>query len=1159
MLTSMLGRSWILLTFAAFGAAQDWPAYHGGPENTKYSPLAEINTANVGRLRLAWRFDTGDAFQGSEMQSNPLVVRGTMYVVSPKLRVFALEAATGKQKWVFDPNQGSPVTSRMRNRGLTYWESGAERRLYIASRNWFYSIDADTGQPAAEFGRNGRIDLRENLGRDASNLTITVSTPGVVYRDMIILGSLVSEGLPSAPGHIRAIDARTGKLRWIFRTIPWPGEPGYETWPKDAYTYIGGANNWSGMALDEKRGLVFVPTGSAAFDFYGANRHGDNLYANCLIALKAATGERVWHFQFVRHDVWDRDLPAAPTLVRVKRDGRTIDAVAQITKSGHVWVFDRETGKSLFPFEEVKVPASDVDGELLARSQPLPLAPAPFARQRFTEEIVTRRTPEAHRAVLERLRKLRNGPQFTPPSREGTILFPGMDGGGEWGGASWDPETGLLYVNSNEFAWIVRLVPRRTGSGLSGRTLYNRDCAGCHREDLAGSPPEFPSLKDIAKRRTERQVSEVIRKGAGRMPGFGHLREPALEAITRYVMTGEDRQAGAPVSGQASPIELKYNLDGYTRFTDPDGYPAITPPWGTLNAINLDSGEYAWKIPFGEFPELAAKGIRNTGSENYGGGVVTAGGLLFIGATNADRKFRAFDKRTGKLLWEYTMDAAGNATPATYAVNGKQYVVIGAGGGKWGNPSGGSYYAFALPEETDIGSRRELFLDRHLVERLDGAELRLQTPVDKGPVLALDKPWEGAFSAYFTVLKDGGKFRLYYRCVPSAGKDGRAAEATCYAESADGIRWTKPDLGGGKNIILSGQPPFSHNFTPFIDTRPGVAPAERYKALAGTSQSGLAAFVSADGIRWRKLREEPVLPKAATTRYDSQNLAFWSESERQYVCYFRTFKRFPDGKAVRWVSRATSPDFLHWSEGEEMSFGDAPPEHLYTNQTSPYFRAPHISVSIAARFMPGRQVLTEEEARAVRVDPGYFKDCSDAVLFSTRGGTSYDRTFLESFLRPGLGPQNWVSRSNYPALNVVQTGPEEMSFYVNRNYGQPTAHLARYALRLDGFASVHAGYRGGELVTKPLRFDGRALEINYSTSAAGGIRVEIQNAGGSPIGGFALADCREIIGDQIARDVVWNGRSDVSALRDKPVRLRFVLKDADLYSFRFRDPLGHVQ
>ncbi|HSB16549.1 MAG TPA: hypothetical protein VLE22_19005 [Bryobacteraceae bacterium] len=462
--------------------------------------------------------------------------------------------------------------------------------------------------------------------------------------------------------------------------------------------------------------------------------------------------------------------------------------------------------------------------------------------------------------------------------------------------------------------------------------------------------------------------------------------------------------------------------------------------------------------------------------------------------------------------------------------------------------------------QIDIGSRREIFVDRHLIDRLDGASLRLQTPVEKGTVLALDRPWEGAFCAYFTVLKDRNRYRLYYRCVPNSGQDGRIEEATCYAESPDGIRWSRPDLGlyevqntRQNNVILAQKAPFSHNFTPLLDTRPGVPPSEQYKALAGTSESGLAAFVSADGIRWRKLREEPVLTPARETRYDSQNLAFWSESEGSYVCYFRTFKVLPDKRHVRWVTRTTSTDFVHWDTPVEMSFGDAPPEHLYTNQTSPYFRAPHIYVAIAARFFPGRQVLTEDEARAIHVDPKYFQDCSDAVLFSTRGGQRYDRTFLEAFLRPGLGAENWVSRTNYPALNVVQTGPAEMSFYVNRNYGQPTAHVGRYALRLDGFASVNAGYAGGEMLTKLLRFRGRTLEINYATSAAGSVRIEIQDGEGKPVPGFSLADCREIIGDQVVRNVSWAGGGDVSNLAGKPVRLRFVLKDADLFSLRFRD------
>lgn len=660
----------------------------------RYSALKQLNRNNINKLQQVWRFDSGDEYEGSELQCNPIVVDGVLYAATPRLRVIALDAATGKLLWDFDARRGQTVKGKQRNRGLTYWTDGATHRLFFGLGYWLYALDPKSGQPAKEFGSNGRVDLREGLGRPIDGLTVQANSPGIVYRDALILGMLTSEDLPAAPGHIRAFDVRTGKIRWTFRTIPQPGDFGYDTWPKDAWTYTGGANSWPGLALDDRRGLVFVPTGSASFDFYGANRKGDNLFANCLLALNAATGERVWHFQFVRHDVWDRDLPAAPTLVQVRRNGRLIDAVAQITKSGHVWVFTRETGESLFPIAEINVPASDVDGEVLAPKQVLPLKPKPFARQGLTEDMLTRRTPAAYQNAVARLKTLRTGDQFTPPSLQGTIVFPGFDGGGEWGGATWDPETGLLYVNSNEMAWVLRLVPRKAGGGReTGSSLYQQNCAGCHRPDMKGTPPEFPSLEGIGAKRSRDQVMEIIRKGAGRMPGFAHLGNAALDAVVRFITTGEDVRTAA--GGPPAPL-MKYATDGYNKFLDPDGYPAIAPPWGTLNAINLHTGEYQWRIPFGEFPNLADK---TTGSENYGGSVVTAGGLLFIGATDHDKLFRAYDKRNGKLLWSTKLPAAGNATPAVYEVNGRQYVVIAAGGGKSGAPSGGSYVAFALPEK----------------------------------------------------------------------------------------------------------------------------------------------------------------------------------------------------------------------------------------------------------------------------------------------------------------------------------------------------------------------------------------------------------------------------------------------------------------------------
>ncbi len=677
---------------------RQWRAYGGGPESIQYSALDQINRENVHRLKVAWSFDTGDAYSGSEMQCNPIVIDGVLFATTPRLRVIALDAATGKLHWSFDPHEG-PKTDRLRrNRGVTWWGAGRQERLFFVSRNFLFALDARSGQPISDFGDTGRVDLREGLGRDPETISISATSPGVIYNDLLILGSILSEALPSPPGDIRAYDVRTGELRWSFHTIPHPGELGYETWPKDAWKYSGGANNWAGMSLDEERGLLFVPTGSAAFDFYGANRLGDNLFANSLIALKAETGERVWHFQAVKHDVWDRDFPAPPRLVTVKRDGNLIDAAAQITKSGHVFVFERETGKPLFPIEYRKVPASDVDGEKLAATQPLPLKPPPFARQIFTEDMVTKRTPEAHEAVLKRFRQVRGGEQFTPPSLQGTILFPGYDGGGEWGGSAFDPATGLLYVNANEMPWILRLAERtQLEAGATSRNLYLDYCAGCHGKQLGGNPPEFPSLVAIGDRSKPREISQVIRQGAGRMPAFANLPRQAVQALVSYLVSGEDTEVEVPAP---SPMDLKYKHDGYNKFLDPDGYPAVEPPWGTLNAIDLNKGEIVWKIPFGEFPELAEQGLRNTGSENYGGPVVTAGGVLFIGATNHDRKFRAFDKTNGKLLWETTLPAAGNATPAVYEVDGREFVVIAAGGGKWGNASGGTYVAFALPQPT---------------------------------------------------------------------------------------------------------------------------------------------------------------------------------------------------------------------------------------------------------------------------------------------------------------------------------------------------------------------------------------------------------------------------------------------------------------------------
>ncbi|MCC6155383.1 MAG: PQQ-binding-like beta-propeller repeat protein, partial [Candidatus Hydrogenedentes bacterium] len=477
----------------------------------------------------------------------------------------------------------------------------------------------------------------------------------------------------------------------------------YETWPPDAWKTTGAANCWGGMSLDEKRGVVYIPTGSATYDFYGADRHGENLFANCVIALNAETGERIWHYQVLRHDLWDRDLPAPPNLVTVTIDGKKRDAVAQITKSGYVFVLDRDTGKPLFPMQEVPTPPSDLPGEQAWPTQPLPLKPPPFARQTFPLDEVTTRTPQAHAEAMERRLRLRWDGPFTPPSLEGTLIMPSFDGGGEWGGAAVNPKTGIMYVNASEIPCIVSMFDASEGASKGdshGKRIYSQNCVFCHGVDLKGDPIRvFPPLKDLQKKYTMEQMTQQIKNGKERMPAFGYLSQGDIDAVLKYVCGLEDEAAtrdaapSPPSAALSDPGKQWFNHSGYTRFVDKDGYPAITPPWGTLTAIDLNKGEHVWQVPLGYNPEL---GPEETGTENYGGPVVTASGLIFIAASK-DAHLRAIDEKTGKTLWKGELPFAGYATPSTYMIKGRQYVVIAAGGGKLGTPAGDAYIAFALP------------------------------------------------------------------------------------------------------------------------------------------------------------------------------------------------------------------------------------------------------------------------------------------------------------------------------------------------------------------------------------------------------------------------------------------------------------------------------
>lgn len=687
------------------GAGVEWRNYLGDAGRTHYSRLAQITAENVSQLQVAWTYDTAEGGGAvrevghAAMEANPLVIRGKMYFTAPSGRLICLDAATGKEQWALDPRASSSAMegrSKNGNRGVAYWESGDDHRIFFVFEGDVVGVNADTGKPIETFGDKGFVSLKIGIERDPMTIFPRLRAPVNIYKDSIVFG-----GMGNAPGHIRSIDVRTGKLKWVFHTIPHPGEFGYDTWPADAWKTAVGANNWAGMAIDEKRGIAYIPTAFPQ-NYYGINRIGDNLFANSIVALDLATGKRKWHFQAIKHDIWDWDFPSPPTLVTVTRDAKKIDALVQLSKQGYIYVLDRDTGQSLFPMKEVLGFPSTVPGEVAARSQPAPTLPLPYSRQTLSEADLTERTPEVAADIRARFAKYSHRGMWDPPSLQGTIVSPGMEGGVSWGGGAFDPESGLFYFNSHDNPWVIRLKERNKSASLNGKTIYGENCASCHGDDQHGNE-SFPSLVNITARLSRASIEAKINGGGMGMPAFGQTMDrKQIMAVIGYLESGED-SGGARLSPEAlakRSTEGAYELAEFGKFLDKDGYPAVKPPWGTLNAVNLATGEYVWKVPLGEYPELAAKGMKNTGSENYGGPVVTHGGLLFIGATAFDRKFRAFDKKTGKVLWETTLPASGNGTPSVYEIAGRQYVVITAAGGKDSRSKTGSkIVAFALPQE----------------------------------------------------------------------------------------------------------------------------------------------------------------------------------------------------------------------------------------------------------------------------------------------------------------------------------------------------------------------------------------------------------------------------------------------------------------------------
>lgn len=674
-----------------------WSDYLGGPERNHYSTLDQFDTTNIPQLKIAWMYDSPDSGQ---MQMSPIIVDSFLYGVTAGLKVFALNAATGKQIWLYQDSLNIISASR----GVAYWSEGNDKRIFYTVGINLVALNALDGTLITSFGNNGKLNLHTGLPETAKDKYITSNTPGTIYKNLIIMPVRVAEDAGAAPGDVRAFDTRTGKLVWTFHTIPHPGEKGYETWPKDAYKNIniGGVNCWAGMALDKKTGTIFIPLGSSAPDFYGANRPGNNLYANCLLALNADSGTYKWHYQMIHHDLWDRDPPAPPNLITVTKDGKKIDAVAQVTKQGYTFVFNRNTGEPLFPIKEIATPASVIPGENASPTQPVPDLPKSYSRQAFqlTENDLSpyaNNKDELKKIFLASDRRL-----FGPPSTNDVLILPGYDGGAEYGGAAADPNKGILYVNASEMAWYLKLeeqkanlhTDKNTPHASGGQQVYTAYCSSCHGKDRMGNVTSgYPNLTTLSQKQSRQYVDKIITNGKRMMPAFAFIPKDDKQRLVDYLY-GTDKTEASSVNLSEIPQDA-FTHAGYKKFLDDKGLPAISPPWGTLTAIDLNNGKHIWQIPLGITPGLPDQDTNPTGCESYGGPVVTENGLLLIAGTK-DGMFRVFNKFTGKLLFQTKLPAASFGTPAMYSCNGKQYIVMACGGEKLGTPKGNKIIAFSL-------------------------------------------------------------------------------------------------------------------------------------------------------------------------------------------------------------------------------------------------------------------------------------------------------------------------------------------------------------------------------------------------------------------------------------------------------------------------------